>query len=82
MPRDSYWTDPALYTRVIKGIYNEGVLTIDMIDTRLMKPMYSSSVSGIIDHTEGKYLDSLGINDAVDVMFSKFPVVAKQMAQQ
>ncbi len=74
MPRDSYWNDCETYTRIVKGLYEEGVLTIDMIDTRKMKPLYSSSVATIINPVDGSYRDLPAISEAVSVMFSQYPV--------
>ena len=74
MPRDFYWNDSETYTRIVKGLYEEGVLTIDMIDTRLMKPLYSSSVATIINPVNGAYRDLPAISQAVSVMFSQYPV--------
>lgn len=60
--------------QVITGIYREGVLTMDIVDTRQKQAVYTSSVATILDSGNSQFLDLQGIAKAVDVLFSKFPV--------
>ena len=70
-----YW-NPAYYSnaQVITGIYKEGVLTMDMVNIDTKTPLFSASVSTIIDGGGDGYQDLKGITDAVQTLFSKFPV--------
>lgn len=73
-PRGYYWNNYYSNARVITGIYKEGVLTMDMVNINEKLPLYSSSVSTIINNGQGQYRNLDGITDAVEVLFSKFPV--------
>ena len=70
-----YW-NPAYYSnaQVITGIYKEGVLTMDMVNIDTKTPLFSASVSTIIDGGGDGYQDLKSITEAVQTLFSKFPV--------
>ena len=73
-PRQYYWPD---YTnaQVITGIYREGVLTMDMVNIDTKVPLYSSSVATILQgNSFARFRDLKGIAEAVQTLFSKFPV--------
>ncbi len=70
-PRPYYWNPDA---RVITGIYKEGVLTMDMVDLDKREALYSSSVATVVDGSRGQYRNLEGIAEAVDKLFSKFPM--------
>lgn len=70
-PRYYYWNPNA---QVITGIYKEGVLTVDMVNTVEKLPLFSASVATIIDGGQGQYRNLEGIAQAVQTLFSKFPV--------
>ncbi len=70
-PRYYYWNPNA---QVITGIYKEGVLTIDMVNIDQKLPLFSASVATIIDGSQGQYRNLKGIAEAVNTLFSKFPV--------
>lgn len=73
-PRQAYW-GPAYYNtgyQVIAGTYREGILMMDIVDTRSKKPVYSSAVAAIMNN--GAFADQKGINQAVSTLFSQFPV--------
>lgn len=73
-PRGYYW--PGYYNpnaQVITGIYNEGVLTMDIINLPKKEALYSASVATIMDGS-GRFRNIKGIQQAVDILFSKFPV--------
>lgn len=67
---------PSYYAnaQVITGIYREGVLTMDIVNIAEKIPLYSSSVSTILDNGDTQFRDLQGIAQAVKVLFSKFPV--------
>lgn len=73
-PRQYYW--PAYYqnAQVITGIYKEGVLTMDMVNTIDKVPLYSASVATIVNGGNSGYRNLQGIAEAVATLFSKFPV--------
>lgn len=73
-PRNFYWNSYYSNARVITGIYKEGVLTMDMVNIAEKLPLFSASVATIIDNGQGQYRNLDGIADAVQVLFSKFPV--------
>lgn len=70
-----YWA-PGYYAnaRVITGIYKEGVLTMDLVDINTKVPLYSASVATIINGGGNGYQNLKGISEAVQTLFSKFPV--------
>ena len=74
-PRWNYFT-PAYYAnaQVITGIYKEGVLTMDFVNIDTMTPLYSASVATIINQGSGQFRNLSGIAQAVQTLFSKFPV--------
>lgn len=72
-PRYNYWTiNPN--AQVITGIYKEGVLTVDMVNTVEKIPLFSASVATIIDGGQGQYRNLKSIAEAVQTLFSKYPV--------
>jgi len=70
-----YW-NPAYYSnaQVITGIYKEGVLTMDLVDIDSKLPLYSASVATILNGGGNGYQNLKGISEAVQTLFSKFPV--------
>lgn len=74
-PRQRYWNS-ARYAnmQVVTGVYKEGVLTMDMVNIDTMTPLYSSSVATIIDSGNSQYRNLSSIAEAVDKLFSRFPV--------
>ncbi len=70
-PRYYYWNPNA---QVITGIYKEGVLTVDMVNIREKLPLFSASVATIIDGGQGQYRNLTQIAEAVNTLFSRFPV--------
>lgn len=76
-PRGYYWPDYANYyanAQVITGIYKEGVLTMDIVNTALKEALYSSSVATILDDGDSQFRNLEGIAQAVNTLFSRFPV--------
>lgn len=72
-PRINYWPGYYANAQVITGIYNEGVLTMDMVNVPEKLALYSSSVSTIMNG-DGQFRNLKSIAQAVQVLFSKFPV--------
>lgn len=74
-PRWNYFP-PSYYAnaQVITGIYKEGVLTMDFVNIDTMTPLYSASVATIIQPGSGQFRNLSGIAEAVQTLFSKFPV--------
>lgn len=73
-PRGYYW--PGYYNpnaQVITGIYDEGVLTMDFVNWPEKKALYSASVGTVMDGG-GQFRNLKGIYEAVQTLFSKFPV--------
>ena len=70
-PRYYYWNPNA---QVITGIYKEGVLTVDMVNIQEKLPLFSASVATIIDNGLGQYRNLQEIAEAVQTLFSCFPV--------
>lgn len=70
-----YW-NPAYYSnaQVITGIYKEGVLTMDLVNIDTKTPLFSASVATIINNGGNGYQNLKGIDQAVNTLFSKFPV--------
>lgn len=79
-PRQYYWP-PAYYNtgqQVVTGIYKEGVLTMDIIDMPRHLPLYSASVAAVLNGDTGAFRNLKGIAEAVNTLFSRFPVPARQ----
>lgn len=73
-PRGYYW--PGYYNpnaQVITGIYKEGVLTMDIINLPRKEALYSASVATIMNGG-GQFRNLKEITEAVNTLFSKFPV--------
>lgn len=73
-PRYNYWANYYANAQVITGIYKEGVLTMDFVNIKDKVPLYSASVATIIDQGEGRFRNLKGIAEAVQTLFSRFPV--------
>lgn len=73
-PRSYYWTSYYQNAQIIIGIYKEGVLTMDMINMDTKTPLFSASVSTILENGESQFRDLKGIAEAVQTLFSEFPV--------
>lgn len=73
-PRYYYWNPNA---QVITGIYKEGVLTVDMVNIQEKIPLFSASVATIIDGGNGQYRNLKSIAEAVETLFSKYPVAVE-----
>lgn len=75
MPRGYYWNNGINpNSQVVTGVYKEGVLTMDIIDMRTRMPLYSASVATIMDNGNTQFRNLKGIAEAVQTLFSKFPV--------
>ena len=73
-PRANYWASYYANAKVITGIYKEGVLTMDIVNINEKLPLYSSSVATILENGQSQFRDLKGIAEAVQTLFSKFPV--------
>lgn len=70
-PRNLYWNPEE---QIVGAMYKEGVLTVDMVNTNTMVPLFSASVASIINDTDGQYRNLASISEATGKLFSKFPV--------
>ena len=73
-PRNYYWASYYANAKVITGIYKEGVLTMDIININEKLPLYSASVATILENGNSQFRNLKGIAEAVQTLFSKFPV--------
>lgn len=73
-PRDMYWRNYYANAQVITGIYKEGVLSMDIVNIQEKIPLYSASVATIMNNGQGQFRNLTGIAEAVNTLFSKFPV--------
>lgn len=73
-PRVNYWANYYANARVITGMYKEGVLTMDMVNIDKKLPLYSASVATILENGQSQFRDLKGIDEAVQTLFSRFPV--------
>lgn len=73
-PRQYYWPPINPNAQVVTGIYKEGVLTMDIVNIDTKVPLYSSSVATIMNDGGQRFRDLKGIAEAVQTLFSKFPV--------
>lgn len=73
MPRSWYWNvNPN--AQVITGIYKEGVLTMDIVNMNTKVPLFSASVATILENGDSQFRNLKGIAEAVQTLFSKYPV--------
>ena len=75
MPRSYYWgagINPA--TQVVTGVYKEGVLTMDIVNMDTKTALYSASVATILENGDSQFRNLKGIAEAVQTLFSKYPV--------
>ncbi len=78
-PRGYYWPDYDYYNyysnaQMITGIFDEGVLTMDMVNIADKEALFSASVGTILDNGDTQFRNLQGIAEAVQTLFSKFPV--------
>ena len=73
-PRYNYWPGYYSNAQVITGIYKEGVLTMDFINVPQKRALYSASVATILENGNSQFRDLKGIQEAVQTLFSNFPV--------
>ena len=73
-PRDYYWSNYYANAQIITGIYKEGVLTMDMVNIDTKVPLFSASVATIMENGQAQFRDLKSIAEAVQTLFSKFPV--------
>lgn len=73
-PRVNYWANYYANAQVITGIYKEGVLTMDMVNIDEKLPLYSASVATILENGQSQFRNLKGIAEAVQTLFSRFPV--------
>ncbi|MEF9923280.1 MAG: DUF4136 domain-containing protein [Muribaculaceae bacterium] len=73
-PRNLYWQGYYSNAKVITDIYKEGVLTMEMVNIAEKLPLYSSSVSTILNPGQAQLKNLNEIADAVKILFSQFPV--------
>lgn len=73
-PRALYWQNYYANAKVITGIYREGVLSMDIVNIQQKVPLFSASVATILDDGDSEFRNLQGIAQAVQVLFSRFPV--------
>lgn len=73
-PRQYYWPPVNPNAQVVTGIYREGVLTMDIVNIDKKLPLYSASVATILNDGGSRFRNLKGIAEAVQTLFSKFPV--------
>lgn len=73
-PRSYYWPNYYSNAQVITGIYKEGVLTMDIINVPRHEALYSASVATILENGASQFRNLQGIAEAVQTLFSNFPV--------
>ncbi len=72
--REAYYRDYYQGAQVITGINKEGVLTMDMIDTRNDMYLYTASVGNLVDRADHKIKESEEVEKAVAALFKNFPI--------
>lgn len=73
-PRGAYFRSYYGSARIITDISKEGVLTIDLVDRKDNKYLYTASVGNIINPNNDKMKDRAEIDRAVEALFRNFPV--------
>ena len=73
-PRSYYWNSYYANAQVITGIYKEGVLTMYFVNIKQKLPLYSASVATILENGNSQFRNLKGIAEAVQTLFSRFPV--------
>lgn len=73
-PRANYWANYYANAKVTTGIYKEGVLTMDFVNIDSKIPLYSASAATILQNGNSQFRNLKGIAEAVETLFSRFPV--------
>lgn len=73
-PRYQYIPHYSTYTQWVPTLYREGVLTIDFVNLASKTPLYTASVGTLLDNGDSQLSTQSGIDQAVKVLFSKYPV--------
>ena len=73
-PRANYWANYYANAKVTTGIYKEGVLTMDFVNIDSKRPLYSASAATILQNGNSQFRNLKGIAEAVETLFSRFPV--------
>ncbi|MGC9150856.1 MAG: DUF4136 domain-containing protein [Microbacter sp.] len=69
-----YWRDRAYRAYTTAKIDRDGVLILDIIDSKRDVHLYSASVSTNLDKNATQWNDSTSLNEAAKLLFKKFPV--------
>lgn len=70
---DSYYSD----AQIISGISKEGVLMVDMVDTRKKMHIFCAEVSSLAEDSGINVKDLSNLDQATGLLFSKYPVPPK-----
>jgi hypothetical protein len=62
--------------QIIDNISKDGVLAVDLVDTKTKKVVWDAAVSSVIEDNGQNIKNPAEINKACDKLFSKFPVPA------
>lgn len=79
---NNYYANYYSNAQVITGIYREGVLTMDMVNIKEELPLFSASVATILENGNSQFRNLSGISEAVQTLFSKFPVPLEPQYQK
>jgi len=69
-----YWRDRAYRAYTTAKINREGVLILDIIDSKRDVHLYSAAVSTDLDKTTNQWNDPASLNQAAKLLFKKFPI--------
>jgi hypothetical protein len=73
-PRQAYLQNYYQNAEIITGIEKNGVLTIDMVDTKDLQYVWSASVESVLTAGDTQIRNQSSINQIVALAFSKFPI--------
>ena len=73
-PRSAYLNSYYSNASLLTGVNQEGLLTMDMIDTKKNAYIYSATVGSIFSQSMNVIQNPTQIQQAVNVLFEKFPV--------
>ncbi len=73
-PRQAYLQNYYQNAEIITGIEKNGVLTIDLVDTKDLQYVWSASVESVLTPGDTQIRNQSSVNQIVALAFSKYPI--------
>jgi hypothetical protein len=76
-PRSAYLDSYYSNAQIISGISKEGILMVDIVDPKKNMHVFCAQVSSLAEDSGVNVKDLSKLNQATEVLFSRYPVVPK-----